>query len=303
MVLACTATMTAAASPGAGAASALLFAPAGTATAESSDWAGWDVTGGIYTSVAARWTEPKVTCSMVPNSSSAFWVGLDGDTSTSVEQTGTQANCVNGVAEYQAWYEFYPSPSVNLTQVVKPGDTMSASVSYSKAGAYTLTIKDLTRGWTSIKRGAVDAGTNASAEVIAEAPTDGSTGDLMALADFGTATFTDATVNGRAIGTVSTPKRITMTSADEQPVATTSALTSDDRFAVAWQSSGAVAPTSSTTASGAGGWPGGDGDTGSDGWGSGADGSGGYGWGSGTSGYGWSGGYGWTPGYGYGYGY
>ena len=315
VAVACTATLTAAVNPGAAAAGGLLFAPAGSASlastasaAVSSDWAGWDVTGGVYTSVSATWTEPTVSCSTVPNSSSAFWVGLDGDTSTSVEQTGTEANCVDGVAQYQAWYEFYPSPSVNLTRVVKAGDTMSASVSYSKTGAYTLTIKDLTRGWTSTKRGVVEAGTNASAEVIAEAPTDSSTGAVTALADFGSATFTEATVNGKAIGTVSTPKRITMASDQDQALATASALSADDRFSVAWKASGADDQAASTTdpgVPGSSGWPGG-----ADGSGSGP--AGGYGWGTGGygdgngygNGNGWAGGYGWTNGYGdTGYGY
>src|SRR5262245_7033344 len=57
----------------------------------SSNWSGYAVTGGRYTSVSASWTEPSVSCSGTAYSS--FWVGLDGDTSGTVEQTGTDADC------------------------------------------------------------------------------------------------------------------------------------------------------------------------------------------------------------------
>src|SRR4051794_32080572 len=57
----------------------------------SSNWSGYAVTGGTYTSVSASWTEPSVSCSGTAYSS--FWVGLDGDTSSTVEQTGTDADC------------------------------------------------------------------------------------------------------------------------------------------------------------------------------------------------------------------
>src|SRR5947208_2422073 len=74
----------------------------------SSNWSGYAVTGsGPYRSVSSSWTQPAVDCSRTPNAYSSFWVGLDGDTTNSVEQTGTDADCSSGQAVYYGWYEMY----------------------------------------------------------------------------------------------------------------------------------------------------------------------------------------------------
>jgi len=60
--------------------------------AESTNWSGYAATTGTYTSVSASWTEPTGTCSGTAKYSS-FWVGLDGYSSSSVEQTGSEVDC------------------------------------------------------------------------------------------------------------------------------------------------------------------------------------------------------------------
>src|SRR5438874_12384438 len=70
---------------------------------QSLNWSGYAATGGRFTKVSAKWTAPKVTCSGT-NTYSSFWVGLDGDGSNSVEQTGTASYCQGGSASYFAWY-------------------------------------------------------------------------------------------------------------------------------------------------------------------------------------------------------
>ena len=60
----------------------------------STNWSGYAVAGGTYTTVTASWVQPAVTCSGTAYSS--FWVGIDGDTSNTVEQTGTEADCSSG---------------------------------------------------------------------------------------------------------------------------------------------------------------------------------------------------------------
>ena len=67
----------------------------------SSNWSGYAVTGSRFTSVSASWTEPTARCSGTAYSS--FWVGLDGDTSNTVEQTGTDADCSGSAPQYYAW--------------------------------------------------------------------------------------------------------------------------------------------------------------------------------------------------------
>ena len=112
----------------------------------STNWSGYAVTGNRFTSVSASWTEPTVSCSGTAYSS--FWVGLDGDTSGTVEQTGTDADCSGTTPQYYAWYEMYPKFPVNFRNPVKPGDKLSASVTTNGSGSFTLTISDSTQNWT-----------------------------------------------------------------------------------------------------------------------------------------------------------
>ena len=51
----------------------------------------------------------------------SFWVGLDGFTSSSVEQTGTDSDCSGRTPDYYGWYEMFPADPVNFTNPVSPG--------------------------------------------------------------------------------------------------------------------------------------------------------------------------------------
>ena len=93
----------------------------------SSNWAGYSAINGRYTTVSASWKQPTASCTSQTTYSS-FWVGLDGDGSNTVEQTGTSADCSGGTPRYYAWYEMYPKYPTNLRNPVQPGDAMSASV-------------------------------------------------------------------------------------------------------------------------------------------------------------------------------
>jgi hypothetical protein len=161
----------------------------------STNWSGYAVSGfGPYQSVSASWRQPAVDCSKTPTAWSAFWVGLDGDTTNTVEQTGTEADCSNGTAVYYAWYEMYPKYPVNYANPVSAGDTLSASVTYAGNGYFRLTLSDETRGWSHTTTQRLKSAKLGSAEVIAEAPS--GSGGILPLADFGTAAFSGATVNG-----------------------------------------------------------------------------------------------------------
>lgn len=134
----------------------------------STNWSGYAATGGRYTSVSSSWTQPAASCSGTAYSS--FWVGLDGDTSNTVEQTGTDADCSGSTPQYYAWYEMYPKYPVNYSNPVRPGDHMSASVTTNGSGSFTLTISDSTQGWSRTTTARLKSAKLASAEVIAEAP-------------------------------------------------------------------------------------------------------------------------------------
>src|SRR5436189_2758976 len=111
----------------------------------SSNWSGYSAINGRYTTVSANWTQPTASCTSQTTYSS-FWVGLDGDGSSTVEQTGTSADCSGGSPRYYAWYEMYPKFPVNLSISVRAGDAMSASVTTDGAGHFTLHIHNGTTG-------------------------------------------------------------------------------------------------------------------------------------------------------------
>ena len=68
------------------------------ATAVSSNWAGYAVTGTSFKTVSGTWVQPTANCSSstAETTASAFWVGLggDSDTSSALEQAGTEADCL-----------------------------------------------------------------------------------------------------------------------------------------------------------------------------------------------------------------
>lgn len=148
-----------------------LVGPHGTPITQgtSTNWAGYAATGAKFTSVSASWVEPTGLCTN-DDTWSSFWVGLDGDGSDSVEQTGSEVDCSGGSPQYYSWYEMYPAYPVMFTNEVRPGDHFAASVTETGAGSFTLKLADTTQGWShSIKR-TLPGAALASAEIIAEAP-------------------------------------------------------------------------------------------------------------------------------------
>jgi len=209
-------------------------AEAANANAVSRNWSGYAATGGRFTSVSAAWTQPAVTCT-AQDTFSGFWAGLDGDETQSAEQTGTQADCNGGIAAYSGWFEMFPAAQVVYDSPVRPGDAMTASVTTSGTGTFTLTLTDQTQGWNQVTTQTSATAERRSAEVIAEAP--GST-TVVPLADFGTVNFTAATVNGAPIGNAHLSP-ISMVSADGVTKATPSVLRGGNAFSVTWHSNGA----------------------------------------------------------------
>jgi hypothetical protein len=124
------------------------------------NWSGFaDVEGGSNTvsSVSGEWVIPNVQCPGGPyqyqDAFDAQWVGIDGVTDGTVEQLGTATQCFEGVEYYYVWYEMFPAGTVEEgTQACinynvdcpEPGDRITASVSVTPAGNYTLSLIDFT---------------------------------------------------------------------------------------------------------------------------------------------------------------
>jgi hypothetical protein len=191
----------------------------------SSNWAGYAATGTTFTSVSANWTQPTGHCTG-GNQYAAFWVGLDGYSSSTVEQTGSEVDCAGRTPQYYAWYEIYPGASMTFTDPVRAGDQFSGSVTYA-SGTFTLVLKDTTKGWTETKTATSPGAARSSAEAIAEAPCCTYRGGTLPLTNFGTASFSSAMANGTSMATFN-PVEITM------PNTSVSTMSSAGNFTVSY---------------------------------------------------------------------
>jgi len=167
----------------------------------SANWAGYAIETNLtkpaknaVSDVSGQWTVPTLNCTRATTYSSA-WVGLDGYSSNSVEQLGTEQDCYRGQPQYSAWIEMYPRPSRSLNVRVKAGDVIKASVHYAGNYRYVLSLADLTTG-SSFSTSDYAIADRSSAEWIVEAPS--SWFGELPLANFSPINFTNAqtTVNG-----------------------------------------------------------------------------------------------------------
>jgi Peptidase A4 family len=200
---------------------------------QSTNWSGYAVHSTRYRNVSATWIEPAAKCtSAKAKQYAAFWVGLDGylPTSGSVEQTGTDSDCSGKTPHYYGWYEFFPAAPVFFKTLVKPGNEMTASVTFSGTDTYTLVLRNVSRGWTHTIVKHATGLARSSAEVITEAPS--SSSGVLPLADFGTQTFSSVKVSGILLRTLN-PTKIIMVDTGGHAEDSTSAI-ANDRFHNSW---------------------------------------------------------------------
>ena len=191
-----------------------VAAPAGARAASwattSSNWAGYAASkpGLRFRRVSATWVAPTVKCTSGGRRYSAVWLGLGGlhSDSKALEQVGTEADCGGGKAYYSAWYELVPAAPVDVKLTVRPGDTISASVTVS-GHKVKLFIANRTRGTSFAKQLRADQVDVTSADWIVEAPSacgDNGSCRTLPLADFGVTSFADvkATSATGYVGTI-----------------------------------------------------------------------------------------------------
>jgi hypothetical protein len=208
---------------------------------QSNNWSGWADKGSSVSKVSASWKEPTGSCGLDVISMAAFWVGIDGLSSSSVEQDGTLVECYLGTEYQYTWWEMYPTNSVQTVgSTVAAGDNITASVTRS-GSSYALKVTDSTHPANSFSTTqACSSGcADTSAEWIAEAPS-GSLG-VYPLTNFGTWNVSGAAVaEGSKSGTISSfsDDKITMADTLGSTEASPSALSSGgSAFSVAWKSS------------------------------------------------------------------
>jgi Peptidase A4 family len=201
---------------------------------QSTNWSGYADTSTTFSTVTGGWTEPSVSCTS-RTTYAAFWVGIDGFTSGSVEQDGTLAECSGGSAFYFSWWEMYPTNAIQVVgSSVQPGDNISASV--ARAGtSYTLKLTDSNHSANSFTTTQSCSNcANSSAEWIAEAPS--SSGGVLPLADFHSWTLSGATVNTGVISSFPDDE-ITMVDNAGRVKAQPGPLTGGKTFSVTWERS------------------------------------------------------------------
>lgn len=133
-----------------------------------SNWGGYVAHGATFTSATASWTVPNVTCNS-SNNLYAPWVGIDGDGTQTVEQTGVATDCQLGHPRHEAWYEMYPAAPVYYGDPISTGDKITATVTASGT-TFTLKIQDKTKGWTEQVVKTLGSAQKATAEAVIEAP-------------------------------------------------------------------------------------------------------------------------------------
>ncbi|KAH7245211.1 peptidase A4 family-domain-containing protein [Fusarium tricinctum] len=159
----------------------------------SGNWAGAVKIGTGYNKVQGTITVPSVSGD--DGSAASAWVGIDGDTcQTAILQTGIS---FYADGTFDAWYEWIPDYAYNFNNFgVNVGDEIRMTVDATSKTKGVATLENLT---TNQKVSHTFTNTpstlcETNAEWIVEAFQEG--GSQVNLANFGTVTFTDASVSG-----------------------------------------------------------------------------------------------------------
>jgi hypothetical protein len=189
----------------------------------SGNWSGYGVpleksgVSDTFSEASGTWNVPTVTGTGRTTTYSSCWVGIDGYSSRSVEQIGTEQDWSNGKQKNYVWFEMYPAGSYQITGFpIKPGDSISAQVLYlgqftvqtgvgrhkgtALQDVFQLTIVNNTQGasytvpTSYTTTSPVD---RSSAEWIVEAP---ASGKILPLANFSPVNFSDCFATGQVNG-------------------------------------------------------------------------------------------------------
>jgi hypothetical protein len=211
---------------------------------QSTNWSGYADTATkaqTFTKVSGAWTTPSVTCS-AEDQVTSNWVGLDGFSSTTVEQLGTISWCFQGKPIYFTWYSMFPAGTTEVGTALKPGDKISASVTRTGT-SYALKLTDSTTSGNNIsvtKTCPAATCKDTSAEWISERPSF-SIG-IVPQAHYNAFKLTggSVTANGKttSIGAGPAVNAITMLDATgTYNLNTVSALTGGNSFSTTWKNS------------------------------------------------------------------
>ncbi|MHB8620631.1 MAG: G1 family glutamic endopeptidase [Chloroflexota bacterium] len=198
-----------------------------TGPGQSLNWSGYEAASGKYTSVTGTWTVPQVSAAQ-GRSSDAAWVGVGGVVSRDLIQAGTEETVgPSGQVRYQAWIETLPRVSHPVALTVKPGDSVTVTLTDQGGTSWLVSFKDNTSGQT-YQQPVTYRSSLSSAEWVEEAPSNGR--GVLPLDNFGSIHFNAASAvkNGQQVtASQAGAQPITMVSGVGQTLASPSALGSD----------------------------------------------------------------------------
>lgn len=189
------------------------------------------MSGATYKSVSGSWTATNPTGNGTSTSADATWIGIGGASTSDLIQVGT-TNIVSasGTVSTSVFYELLPGAPVYPSTInASPGDAMTASITETSAGQWTITITDKTTNKTFTTSVAYSS-TYSSAEWIQEDPSY-ARGGLVPFDNFGTAHFTGSasTSGGTTLNLSSgSAEAITMVDGNNKSVATPTVVDTDN---------------------------------------------------------------------------
>lgn len=190
----------------------------------SRNWSGYAATGGTFSGVRGTWTVPRPP-TQGSFGTDAVWVGIGGVTSRDLIQAGTDTVVSgSGQARFEAWVETLPQVAQPVPLTVRPGDSVTVSITRQEGNSWLIGFVNNTTGQT-YQQTERYASSLSSAEWVVEAPA--SMRGILPLDNFGTVGFTDATAiqNGENVTIAQSNARpITMISPGGQALAVPSPL-------------------------------------------------------------------------------
>ncbi len=203
----------------------------------SRNWSGYAASGN-FSAVTGTWTIPQAQ-SNGSGSSGATWVGIGGLDSRDLIQAGTEETVTrSGGIRYDAWIETLPRAAHQIQFAVKPGDSVTVSLTEQSTDQWLIEFKNNTTGQT-YQSNVQYQSSNSSAEWIEEAPSAGRR--LLPIDNFGTIQFSGGTAveNGKTVSIADAGAHsITMTGRGGNSLVTPSGLTPDGQgFSVTYAGS------------------------------------------------------------------
>lgn len=149
-----------------------------------------------FTTVSGSWVATSPTGNGSSTTADGTWIGIGGVNTNDLIQVGTENTITaGGRVSTSAFYELIPAGPVYLNTVpVKPGDSLSASITETSTGQWTINLTNQTTN-VSYSINVTYTSSHASAEWIEEDPSYAS-GGLVPFDNFGTANFSGSAATG-----------------------------------------------------------------------------------------------------------